>query len=972
MSINPLPDANFTPQLAGYSGQGQFRFWCQKVLPIVYDDSLSYYELLNKVVVYLNHVIEDVANEETNIELLRNAYNQLQEYVNTYFDSLDVQEEINHKINEMVVSGEFLEITQELISSAASAETHDMLPLVVESQLPDVVENQLPDVVEEQLPDIASEQIPPYVSDWLGKNVSPVGSAVIVDSTLTIEGAAADAWVTGDQINKINSALEDAVYQKTETDVPITLNVITGSCYNINGGTISESMRAHAEVSVVAGEVYSISTFIRPTTIAGVMFYRDSTLLSYILRGSGSDEQVVDYEFTIPGNCNKIIVQTAIHYNTPALSLSKKTYQYDPYFPSNEEFDQTIGEINDKLDGIQNDLDDFLYEEIGDWEDVELNVVNGTCFNVNGGTITESQRARSSAISVNEGDRFRVSSYTRPTTIAAIMFFSDGSVSSYDKRGSGTEERIENYEFVVPAGCDTMYVQTADRSHAPHLALSKLVYNKQSYYYTKDEINDIIGENVKNGYGIKWNDDVAGDEGERCFKSVGLNAVIGVGDVDGSSDFDDIYPWCDMKRCNIVENANGAKLVIYEGEDGFSLTDKDVFVKIPKFTISKFKIGTYRYVVIGCPGAPVHEAFVENGKELDEIFVSAFEGCIVDNKLASRSNRIPACNYTPRQFLSYAKNNGNNFTMYDMRTVDAIWCLMCVEYGKRNTNKILGYGLADFMQPTTGNCRILEDANNTNIITVSASYNDLLRYMPVGSNITICGETQQDIIAQRKIVAINETETYCTIQFDGEGINVTSRYFCGTCGFNSNWCELSPTGALSWHTGRNNWIADSIVQNAIRYRWIENLFGNIWSYLPDVTFYDLQMYVCKNMDNYEIGAHSENYIPVYKVLPEQTSNGNKSDSVGPNYWVTKLVDDCFNKGILFGAACNNSINSEKCFGGYYYLYRTVNNNVVPIIIANGGGFDHLYRCNMLTQRAWIIPSQQWYLYGARLIYKNIH
>ena len=37
-----------------------FRFWCQKVLPLVYDNSLSYYELLCKVVNYLNHVIEDI------------------------------------------------------------------------------------------------------------------------------------------------------------------------------------------------------------------------------------------------------------------------------------------------------------------------------------------------------------------------------------------------------------------------------------------------------------------------------------------------------------------------------------------------------------------------------------------------------------------------------------------------------------------------------------------------------------------------------------------------------------------------------------------------------------------------------------------------------------------------------------------------------------------------------------------------
>lgn len=34
-----------------------FKFWCQKVLPLVYDDSLSYYEVLCKVVKYINELI---------------------------------------------------------------------------------------------------------------------------------------------------------------------------------------------------------------------------------------------------------------------------------------------------------------------------------------------------------------------------------------------------------------------------------------------------------------------------------------------------------------------------------------------------------------------------------------------------------------------------------------------------------------------------------------------------------------------------------------------------------------------------------------------------------------------------------------------------------------------------------------------------------------------------------------------------
>lgn len=39
---------------------GRFRFWCQKVLPLVYDDSLSYYELLCKVVDYYNRMAEQL------------------------------------------------------------------------------------------------------------------------------------------------------------------------------------------------------------------------------------------------------------------------------------------------------------------------------------------------------------------------------------------------------------------------------------------------------------------------------------------------------------------------------------------------------------------------------------------------------------------------------------------------------------------------------------------------------------------------------------------------------------------------------------------------------------------------------------------------------------------------------------------------------------------------------------------------
>ena len=58
-----------------------FRFWCQKVLPLVYDDSLSYYEVLCKVRDYINQLIEIVTDHEERIEGLEEAVASMQEAI---------------------------------------------------------------------------------------------------------------------------------------------------------------------------------------------------------------------------------------------------------------------------------------------------------------------------------------------------------------------------------------------------------------------------------------------------------------------------------------------------------------------------------------------------------------------------------------------------------------------------------------------------------------------------------------------------------------------------------------------------------------------------------------------------------------------------------------------------------------------------------------------------------------------------
>lgn len=109
-SITPNDPANFTPELGNYKTLKPFRYWCQKVLPLVYDDTLSYYELLCKVVDYLNKTMEDVETLNGDVTNLHTAYDELQSYVNNYFTTLDVQEEINNILDKMAESGELYEI----------------------------------------------------------------------------------------------------------------------------------------------------------------------------------------------------------------------------------------------------------------------------------------------------------------------------------------------------------------------------------------------------------------------------------------------------------------------------------------------------------------------------------------------------------------------------------------------------------------------------------------------------------------------------------------------------------------------------------------------------------------------------------------------------------------------------------------------------------------------------------------------
>lgn len=70
-------------------------------------DAITNYQLLCKVVEYLNKVIDNNNKQNNNITQLEQNFITLYNYVKDYFDNLDLQNEINNKIDELITTGEF-------------------------------------------------------------------------------------------------------------------------------------------------------------------------------------------------------------------------------------------------------------------------------------------------------------------------------------------------------------------------------------------------------------------------------------------------------------------------------------------------------------------------------------------------------------------------------------------------------------------------------------------------------------------------------------------------------------------------------------------------------------------------------------------------------------------------------------------------------------------------------------------------
>lgn len=89
-----------------------FKFWCQKVLPLVYDDSLSYYEVLCKVVKYINDLIASDREIIAEVDKLKSDMAVVQEWIDN-FDYGPLLKTVEEMVQKYLTAGVYFGLTND-------------------------------------------------------------------------------------------------------------------------------------------------------------------------------------------------------------------------------------------------------------------------------------------------------------------------------------------------------------------------------------------------------------------------------------------------------------------------------------------------------------------------------------------------------------------------------------------------------------------------------------------------------------------------------------------------------------------------------------------------------------------------------------------------------------------------------------------------------------------------------------------
>ena len=232
-------------------------------------------------------------------------------------------------------------------------------------------------------------QISQDVTAWLDKNVNPVGSAVAIDSSLTVSGTAADAKVAGDEISGLKEDLTSELLNGNAFDILPLLDHPDGthrgvtftwtddnhSCTVV--GTASGGMAVRTFFNKATGfpkGMHAGGTYRLKYTSTDVVFqlykYTNGVFDSYPLVSSR-----VNKDFVIPANASGVQIRLAVSEGNTVNETVSPVLLTEVL--TNDELDEKIADANKEMyeyvSGSSGKVTSGVLNEIGTVDEWVLN-----------------------------------------------------------------------------------------------------------------------------------------------------------------------------------------------------------------------------------------------------------------------------------------------------------------------------------------------------------------------------------------------------------------------------------------------------------------------------------------------------------------------------------------------------------------------------------------------------------------------
>ncbi len=424
---NKPGEANFFPDVPVFPSMGTFQPVYGKFDLTTYIQGASDYEIMAFLVGKYNACLEAYGNITKLSTDTITACKQLQDWINSWFDNLDVQEELNKKIDSMVADGSFGRLLHQTFDEQINQQTTNA------------------------------------VTAWLVANVTPTGSAVVVDKSLSIEGAAADAKATGNKINEnennIATLISNLNYKEKQNlfDPDIAINNI--GQYDYNGAFQNLADWRYYKFPVTEKTTYTENKF------AHIVYWKDDTYISGEYNSSTTDPKTV----TTPAGCNYVTL------SVPVADVTSTIFNAGASIIENASSENTISIKNkyesDTESKINNLIDGLNYKEKQNLFDPDIAINNIGQYDYNG-AFQNLADWRYYKFPVTEKTTYTENKF------AHIVYWKDDTYISGEYNSSTTDPKT----VTTPAGCNyvTLSVPVADVTSTIFNAGASIIENASS------------------------------------------------------------------------------------------------------------------------------------------------------------------------------------------------------------------------------------------------------------------------------------------------------------------------------------------------------------------------------------------------------------------------------------------------------------------------------------------------------------